>query len=145
KDEPPRFDLRSFRVQDDMPELIATLQLANARDLAQVEGYLVAEEENRQVAEFVTELLPNGTVRLPLQVDGGAYRVVLRGLDEDGAPLAADEAMFTFRPRQGVLQRAATALRQNPLLLPLAFLPLGLGLLAGWFWGRIVGRREGQR
>ena len=145
KDEPPRFDLRSFRVQDDMPELIATLQLANAHDLAQVEGYLVAEEENRQVAEFVTELLPNGTVRLPLQVDGGAYRVVLRGLDEDGAPLAADEAMFTFRPRQGVLQRAATALRQNPLLLPLAFLPLGLGLLAGWGWGRIVGRREGQR
>ncbi|MFW6063011.1 MAG: Calx-beta domain-containing protein [Chloroflexota bacterium] len=145
KDEPPQFDLRSFRVLDDQAELIVTLNLANADDVQQVEGYIMDPEGNLQAGEFVGDIQPNHTVRVPLNLEQGRYRVALRALDQEGAPLASAESAFSYRPRLTVLQRAGQALRQNSILLPLALVPLLLGLVAGWFGGRAIGRRQGAR
>ncbi|HSM58120.1 MAG TPA: Calx-beta domain-containing protein [Candidatus Sulfomarinibacteraceae bacterium] len=145
KDEPPVFDLRSFRILDDQAELIVGLDLANADDVQQVEGYIMDPDGNLQAGEFVGEIQPNHTVRIPLNLEQGQYQVALRALDQEGAPLAAAESGFSYRPRLTVLQRASQALRQNTILLPLALAPLLLGLVAGWFSGRAIGHRQGMR
>ena len=145
KDDPAVFNLRSLRVEDDQAELIATLGVQNGEMIGRVEGYLVDETTERQVAEFEGALPPNQTVRAPLDVNAGRYTLVLRALAEDGAPLATARENFTYSAPAAPLRSAVATLRANPLLLVLALLLLVAGILIGWWPAMTIGRRSAAR
>jgi Mg-chelatase subunit ChlD len=144
-EEPARLNLRTLKLEDDLPELAVRLRLENGEEAASFAGVLIRQSSNQQAAQFPVEVALDGglgTARIPAALEEGGYILALEALDEAGERLAADSATFTYIAPDGALIRAGKAMRENVLL---PFFLLATAVFAGlvaWYTGQRAGRRR---
>lgn len=148
-DEPAKFNLQQFRLEDDQPELVVALRLENADAVAEYNGRFIDLNNNQVSDTFPIDVTRTGitaTARIPIPAtfDEAAYTLILNALNEDGEQLATANDQFNYTSPDGVIIRAAKAVRANPILWLAFLLLLGAVTLLSWWVGRTIGRRQAK-
>ncbi|MCA9934705.1 MAG: FHA domain-containing protein [Ardenticatenaceae bacterium] len=146
QDEPALFNLRTFRLEDDVSTLLLYLHVENGEQVTRYEGTLTGLQDNQQVGDSFTVPVDTSAVEpqteVPAQLLAGTYTLALHALGEDGQRLASARYTFHAVNPDGALARAIKAWQANPLLWPLWLLPLLLAAYVFWRLGVRAGHRH---
>ena len=145
KDEAPKLNFRSLRIEDDTPELLLNLHVENGGRIQQYEGILINRLDGQQTDNFPLLVTVDQLAQTPFVAPEGTYSLIVNALAEDGTRLATADYQFIYTPPVNAFANAWNTLLATPLLLLIFLILLALAILFSWLIGQAIGKRRGVR